>query len=66
MVDGHEMVTVTVTVEDEVQPTPFHLALISAIARGTVAIAADMREMAEGRYTGRHSQAFLDGPSAEG
>jgi len=43
------------------EPTPFARALADAIISGVAAMQRDMREMAEGRYTGRHSQAWLDG-----
>jgi hypothetical protein len=43
------------------EPTPLALSLLDALVRGNAAILADLRDMAEGNYTGRYSQAFLDG-----
>jgi hypothetical protein len=38
-----------------------HEALAQVVVSAAEAMTADLREMAEGRYTGRHSQAWLDG-----
>jgi hypothetical protein len=46
------------------EPTPFARALAQVVISAAAAMAADMREMAEGRYTGRHSQSWLDAATA--
>jgi hypothetical protein len=55
---------VTIPLDPEC-PSPVAVALARVVITGTAAMCADLREMGEGRYTGRHSQAWLDGPRAE-